>query len=282
MFWRIVLACLTLLSINVYAEDCLKYGNKSSPSCSAFLYDTIDVFFKDSQLLEQKVLAKRVFRKSDRKLLHVDYDFEINCNDCAAGSTESKVDDVLWSWREAYMRNRFYTKVPDICDPTMQACCDDFSCNDIRSVEPPSDITTDLTTLSKKVGTIDKYLDRTQKATAIVDDVMRISSNASQLRNGIANAAKEPLKFAFVTSDTGWKRICVIEEFECKLVQGNITINDNMADVNLRHNYGQNFNHELQDFLRDYLTNRKQMYCSQSMSCDSGGRCTVAMSCRVY
>ena len=281
MFWRIALAYLALLSINVYAEDCLKYGNKSSPSCSAFLYDTVDVFFKDSQQLEQQVLAKRVFRKSDRQLLHVDYDFEVKCNNCAVGSTESMVDDVLWAWRQAYMENRFYTKEPDICDPTVQACCDDFSCNDIRAVEP-SPGKGDIATLSRKGGTIDKYLDRTQKATAIVDDVMRISANASQLRQGVAEVAKEPAKFVFVTSDTGWKRICVIDEFECKLVQGNITINDNMADVDLRHQYGQNFNHELQDFLRDYLTNRKQMYCSQSMSCDSGGRCTIAMSCRVY
>ena len=86
---------------------------------------------EDDNNEEHKVHAKRVFEKSTGKFVHVDYDFISNCtNDCS--SLDSKVNDILWSFRNAYIADKLYAKVIYKCDPTEENCCYDAQCNAMK------------------------------------------------------------------------------------------------------------------------------------------------------
>jgi hypothetical protein len=288
---------LTFVSYSSEANPCFDSSKKGAAECSAFEYDNLTMYFKDASDLEHKVQVKRVIQKSNRVMVHADYNFVATCNS-QCGAINTKVNDMLWAFRNTNINNTFYEKIVYICNPLEEVCCDDTGCTEIQNVGGSPEASADLTEaadldiegnvakLSKKGpkngDKIDRAIDRLEGITNIVDNVLRNTSNGQQVQTDMAQVAVQSMQFQIVNSTTGGVMVCVSTGSYCNEISGSATASNDMAYFDLEHSYGQAFNDRLRDFLDMTYKSDNGMICSQSTSCDSSNNCEVNMTCRKY
>jgi hypothetical protein len=276
------------------ANPCFNSLKQGSAACTSYSYDTLSIYFKDSNNKEQQFIAKRVRDKKTGRLLHVDYDFIISCS-VACGNVKDVTTSALWDWRTAYLNNKFYQKVPYVCDPTVEKCCNTTGCNQIYS-DPVTDQLnaiqsqtiaqanqgTMASTTPKKGSMIDKPLQRTESVTNIADNIIRNSQNGPELQTEVAKVSVQAPLFYMRISTSGGSSLCMVSGADCIEISGYVTQSDSMADVSVRHNYGQDTNRHIERFLENYFIDNKQLICYKSSAgCgDDASSCSVVMTCK--
>ena len=280
------------------ANDCLDSLKASDSTCrQSYDYDVFVMYFKDDNNEEHKVHAKRVFEKSTGKFVHVDYDFISNCtNDCS--SLDSKVNDILWSFRNAYIADKLYAKVIYKCDPTEENCCYDAQFNEIPDIGNPlvnsssalEEVNNSSDNLSaqqngakqKDGDLIDKAISRTNGAISIVDRIMRDSDNGQEVKQKMENVTAQPSLFQIVNTVSGAVKVCAVSGAYCNEIAGSATASKNMANFDLHHNNGSNFNRNLHNFLVDVYEIDYGLSCNQTVTWHGDGSVTIKLRCIRY
>jgi len=300
-----------LLLIGVYflfsptyalANNCLDSSKSSNRAClQNYSYDVLVMYFKDNNDKEHKVRAKRIHEKSTGNFVHVDYDFESSCaNDCS--SLDLKVNDVLWSFRNTYMTNKFYEKVIYKCDPTEGSCCYDTGCTEILDISNPLDSADKSSDESRSLleeaniingnqftqkrsnnkingEKFDRALNRINGTTSVIDRVMRDSTNGQDVKQNLENVTAQPMLFITSRIDSGRTTVCAITGSGCKEVSGSATVGTDMANFDLQHNNGPTFNHNLQRFLVGVYQNDYGMHCDKTVKWNDADSVTITLRC---
>lgn len=287
----IISFCFLFTPNYAHANSCLDNLQSANRTCQqSYAYDVLVMYFKDVSNKEHKVHVKRVREKSTGTLVHADYDFVSNCtNNCS--SLDEKANDILWSFRNAYMANSFYQKIIYQCDPTQERCCDDTGCNEILGVEQLDDKSTIQDTNNnqftlkrgskhKDGDSIDKAISRADGITNIIDKIMRYSANGQQVKQEMETVTAQPLQFLIMNTNSGATKVCAVSGAFCNQINGSATTSNNMASFELHHNNGVEFNKDLRNFLENVYEVDYGMHCSQSTSCSlDGSRCTITLRC---
>lgn len=291
-FIFIISVCFLFTPNYSHANSCLDSLQSANRTCQqSYAYDVLVMYFKDVNNKEHKVHVKRVREKSTGTLVHADYDFVSNCtNNCS--SLDEKANDILWSFRNAYMANRFYQKIIYQCDPTEERCCDNTRCNEILGVEQLDDnsqiedadnnnqFTLKRGSKHKDGDSIDKAISRADGITKIIAKIMSYSANGQQVKQEMETVTAQSLQFLIMNTNSGTTQVCAVSGAFCNQINGSATTSNNMASFELHHNNGAVFNKDLRNFLEDVYEGDYGMHCSQSTSCSlDGSRCTITLSC---
>ncbi|MAD76368.1 MAG: hypothetical protein CML20_16540 [Rheinheimera sp.] len=302
-YLRQYLIALILFGITAISQDakaatdpCFYSKNQSASNCRHYAYDSLEVYFRDADNLEQKVIAKRVKSKSTQQLLHVNYDFQAVCNGTCIDQN-TLAGEILWAFRNAIVENRLYVKeIIDIhCDPTMEVCCDDTGCNQIYGVndtqdkshtsKPKAGVKSEPITLAgKKSKKVDRAIQNTEATTNIMDNVVRNSRNPADFTEKCTTEVFVDMPaFSYSPLGTGNYKVCKLETSGyCEPIEGYLTEYENSGFAEFKHTQGQIFNEQLRSFVSEFFMQQRGMFCNQNMSCDAIGNCTVRMTCQRY
>lgn len=269
-----------------HANSCLDSLQSANRTCQqSYAYDVLVMYFKDVSNRENKVHVKRVREKSTGTLVHADYNFVSSCtNNCF--SLDEKANEILWSFRNAYMANKFYQKIIYQYDPTEERCCDNTGCNETLGVEqlgdnsPIEDANNDNQFKHKDGDSIDKAISRADGITNIIGKIMGYSANGQQVKQEMETVTAQPLQFLITNTDSGATKVCAVSGAFCSPINGSVTTSNNMAIFELHHNNGAVFNKDLRNFLEDVYQGDYGMHCSQSTACSlDGSKCTITLRC---
>lgn len=282
----IAIVWLSLFSTPTLANQCLNYLNFVQGSCGSYTYDPITVNFRDLQGIEQSVTVHRIYNNSGI-VVQADLDFKVNCpGGCV--DREQAITSALWAFREAYLQDKFYVVTfsnSSGCDPHEEICCDDVHCMEIYGDTQPSSVSRTNEAFAKPARPgrkkAEDYIPIADSSLNLYDRAVKDSRNEAEFRQEVVAEQQVPPRFVVTINNSGGHQVCVLEGDNCKVLSGHISVTDDSASVGLEHNYGHNFNRELDAWLKNWFSERSSpMVCNQRMECDVGGKhCQVIMSC---
>jgi hypothetical protein len=272
------------------ANVCLDYDNSGNATCNqSYSYDKLTVYFKDAYGVEQKFFAKRILQKSNSAILHVDYEFVVNCISNCSDNT-AVMNRYLWNWKNAIGTDSLYTK-QRACDPNYKSCCPRLTCYEANS-EPgigehtlsvasaPETATLDVSTQS--AATVDKKLTKWDAVTGIFANSISLAKEGKELAPKVKANETTPTSIVIVKETETLDSVCYINaESKCEKLEGSVLDTENYLEAELRHNLGPDFNNSLNNFLYDNYLRNRPMSCSQRMSC-SKDSCSIVLTCSPF
>lgn len=271
-----LLAVMMMFSASAVANPCLNYMNHSQGVCDNYRYDPITLNYRDQHGLLQEVTVHRI-RNNQGTVVQADLDFKFKCLQGCSSHRDSAVNEGLWAFRAAYLTNQFYTI--RYCDPLREVCCDENGCTEILADDSEAKLSNNYTVSSRR-RPIEEWIPIVESGLNLYDRVVRNSRNEHELRQEIVAKQQAPMKFIMNQNNSGGYKVCVITGSSCVDIDGLTTIGDDFARIDLRHEHGPEFNTDLDRWLREWFWERPvRLQCTQSMSCDSRGNCTITMRC---
>ena len=227
-------------------------------------------------------IVKRVLSKTTGQLLHANYDFEAQCYSAVSCTNfNSATESLLWSFRNAIVQNRLYEITYEPCDPNLELCCDQLSCQvplrAMATASPQNDA---------NMRKVEKGLNILEVISNIFSNASNTAVNAADLTDKIATESSttgDMPTFAYfeISPNTGSYKLCKLEQSgECKLIDGRILLTDGGGYAEFEHNGGLEENMELQNFLYNFFMFDRQMHCNQTMTCGADNQCNIIMSCQ--
>lgn len=264
-------------------DPCFESKNQGSVNCRQYNYDKLHAYFRDASHIEHKVIIKRVLSKSTGKLLHANYDFEIQCHTgLSCASSDAMAESALWAFRNAIVENSLYQIIYHACDPSRELCCDESACQVPAGVAEPQDTNPTVQRRNPRDRREDRTLEKIESVTNIMDNVARNSRNAFDFKEEvITNVVRDMPSFAYTEVNSGSYTLCKLQSSgRCERINGRMLDSGESGYAEFSHNYGQDTNKQLSDFLWEFFITERQMTCSQSMRC-SADLCTVIYQCQV-
>lgn len=280
--FKLFFVLVALWGAHAEANVCLDYDSSGNTTCQqSYSYDKLTVYFKDTQGVEQKFFAKRIIQKNNSALLHVDYDFVVNCISNCSDHT-LVMNRYLWDWKNALTADLLYTK-QNLCSADNKLCCSGLSCDDAQAkpVLAPDKTPVALShsesaddgaaSSNKKTGKAD-FVDR-----ALVDSAAsaKVGVDVAALIKG--NETTDTL-LAIVRETDSLDSVCYLQaESQCETLAGRVLSTEHLFEVNLTHRLGADFNNALQNFLYSHYLDGKTESDTQSMNC-SKNACSIVVS----
>lgn len=283
----ITLLCIALFwsnTANAVDNPCYKTLAGGTPACAQYAYDSVEVYFRDEYNAEQKVLIHRVRQRVDGKLVHANYDFEVQCySQVNCANTDALSTSVLWAFRNALVENRLYTIGYTLCDPREEICCDDNGlCSEILGDDEPSVSTQDVT--ATKVPKVKKKRElsfgEADGATNLMRKAADAAQNGADFMQEVTPLTSEPIKFFYTEINTGSYQLCAVDESRgsCDRVPGRIYSTPESFYAEFSHSQGSPFNDLLYHYISKFK-HEKLLVCNVEMKCESNV-CSVVMRCR--
>lgn len=259
--------------------SCLDYSQRYSHSCKSFSYDTLLTYFEDEAGVEHVAIVNRV-RDSFRKVVHADYHF--------ASANNQPLAEAVWAWRTAWREGRVYVYT-DVCDPTLEACCDNLNnCNSPYSTAPNIQRDATLSSPSKPSKRKDK-LDWIEQGVGLVKDSLIIGDyarNGYEMQDQLIEQNSQPTKYFYRDTGHGYYKMMQCVQNVCTDFEGQISWDGKFGMVEL-HNIAdfaivEDIRTVIPSFMESTLnTHHTGIFCTESNAkCDPDGkRCTVTMTC---
>lgn len=289
MFIRLLGVLITCfgLSLPVSANSaCLDFNQKGNPNCRSYSYDTLHTYFEDVNGLEHQAIVNRV-RDSNRKVVHADYHF--------VSSNSQSLADAMWAWRTAWREGQVYTYI-DVCDPTLESCCDQFqNCTSPYSVTPgtEADISTQRGGKPAKPGKQKDSLDWVEQGLSVTRDTLILHDrvrNGYEMQQQVVEQNSQPLQYLFRDTNNGYYKMMHCAQGQvCKDLPGQLSWDGQFGVVDIRNLADDAASYEAQGFIRDFFQgtfsssspSHTGIFCTVSnSSCDpEGKKCTLHMTC---
>jgi hypothetical protein len=276
-------------SFQAQANPCLDYDNSGTTACQqSYVYDKATVYFKDANGIEQKFFAKRIVQKSNSALLHVDYDFVVNCITNCSDNT-AVMNRYLWDWKNAVGTDSLYTK-QSACDPNYESCCSRLTCGEVNSEPGIGDSTlsakpnaeTMALDVSTQSAAVDKNLTNRDAITGIFATSVALATEGKEVAPKVKANETTPTSVIMVKETETLDSVCYINaESKCEKLEGSVLVTENDLEAELKHNLGPDFNQTLNNFLYDNYLRNRPMSCSQTASCSKDG-CSIVLTCSAY
>ncbi|EHR40911.1 hypothetical protein [Alishewanella jeotgali] len=294
----VALCCLLTMAFvaKAVSDPCFDDNKQYSQQCSHYHYDKVTAYFLDAFSTEQQVHISRVRSRTTGQLVYAHYDFVINCLvNCPVSDTDV-MQEGLWAFRNALLENRLYEKVMEQCDPRVEVCCYDYGCSEIYSIGGGSTETsmsdnssTDVSVQGNSGGGIrrvERILHGADAAVNLYQNLARDSRNAADFQQGHASQLRKPSLFSMRKINEGaYKVMMLTAENIYEDADGRVQHEpeQGLLYVDLTHNWGDQNNMALRNFLEMAFAIGTTYRCSQSTECKGEAemlRCTVKMTCR--
>jgi hypothetical protein len=276
----LILGLLMMSNKSYAATDCLNYLNDGTATCKSlgYNYDKVRIYYRDEMAVEQGVVVNRV-RNSSGAVVHVDLDFDYVCS-ANCSNLQENINNALWSLRNAYFKNEFYTK-------HWPADCPTNNCHDPKIAESGESAGSAKSETAAKKGSkkpVEEWIPIIDSALNLKDRLFKDNNNPQALRDEFVAEQRAPSKFIVQERNSGVYIVCMLTDpatGQCTPLEGRIVADDNIGFADFTHNLGPSVNTSLDIWLRHWFSFRSTpMSCSQSMSCDSEGHCRVTLTCR--
>lgn len=287
---KLLFVFVALWGTQAEANVCLDYDSNGNTACNQnYVYDKLTVYFKDAYGVEQKFFAKRIVQKSNSALLHVDYDFVVNCITNCSDNT-ALMNRYLWDWKNAIGTDSLYTK-QRACDPNYESCCTRLTCYEVNAepgiggtpLSPEHATETNALDVStQSASTTDKKLTKWDAITGIFANSIALAKEGKEVAPKLKSNETTPTSIVMVKETDTLDTVCYINaESKCEKLEGSVLDTETYLEAELRHNLGPDFNNSLNNFLYDNYLRNRPMSCSQRMSC-SKNTCTIVLTCSPY
>lgn len=278
------------------SDLCFDDNKQFSQHCSHYIYDKVTAYYLDAVNTEQQVLISRVKSRATGQLVYAHYDFVINCLvNCPASDTDV-MQEGLWAFRNALLENRLYEKVIEQCDPRVEVCCYDYGCSEIYSIGGGStemsmseNSSTDVSLQGNSGGglrQVERMLHGADAAVNLYQNLARDSRNTADFQHRHASQLRKPSLFSMrKISEGSYKVMMLTAENLYEDADGRVRHDpeQGLLYVDLMHNWGDQNNMALRNFLEMAFAIGTTYRCSQSSECKGEVEmlvCTVKMTCR--
>lgn len=243
----LLMAVFLFVSPIASANICFDSDELYNPICAEYKYADLSLYFLDQQSTEHKVDIKLIFQKVDDELMHVDYDFVINCAS-ACNNADLKVQDALWAFREAVLDDSFYIKVAN------------------------------EDTKDNALSTRNEYVE-TVSITSNIQQVIQQSQNGQQLMQYMAKATTQPILVQIVNKQSDNALVCMATENGCEVLIDDGIVSESLVNFEMTYNNNDGIERPLRRFLQRSYHMDNFSSCSQTSDCLSAAECKFEFSC---
>ena len=215
---KLLFVFVALWGTQAEANVCLDYDSNGNTACNQnYVYDKLTVYFKDAYGVEQKFFAKRIVQKSNSALLHVDYDFVVNCITNCSDNT-ALMNRYLWDWKNAIGTDSLYTK-QRACDPNYESCCTRLTCYEVNAepgiggtpLSPEHATETNALDVStQSASTTDEKLTKWDAITGIFANSIALAKEGKEVAPKLKSNETTPTSIVMVKETDTLDTVCYI------------------------------------------------------------------------
>ncbi len=274
--FQLLFVLVALWGSQAEANVCLDYDSNGNKACrQSYVYDKLTVYFKDAYGVEQKFFAKRILQKSNSALLHVDYDFVVNCITHCSDNT-AVMNRYLWDWKNAIGTDSLYTK-QSLCNPNNSWCCSEHGCDDaLEQQKNTADIAPAVS--DPEQAKFDEKLGVEAVADRIILSSVATAGTGSEIAVLLKENETTDTLAAIVREEGNADSLCYLQtQSQCEGLKGLVLSSEDRFEANLSHSLGEQFNHSLQNFIFEQYLSDKAESDTQHMIC-SKNNCSVEVS----
>ncbi|OGO76167.1 MAG: hypothetical protein A2203_15270 [Chromatiales bacterium RIFOXYA1_FULL_46_5] len=275
--FKLLFVCIALWGCSqAGANLCLDYDNSGHATCKqSYSYDKLTVYFKDADGVEQKFFAKRIIQKNNSALVHVDYDFVVNCISNCSDHTVV-MNRYLSDWKNALTADLLYTK-QRLCSAHDKFCCSGLSCDDAQA-KPAlvSGAVSHSTSADDSAANTNKKHGKAEIADSALTDSVASAKAGVEVAALIKGNETTDTLLAIVKETDSLDSVCYLQaDSQCETLAGRVLSTEHLFEANLSHSLGAQFNESLQNFLYEHYLNGKTESDTQNMSCSKHACSTV-------